>query len=130
MTSVVTNKPPSVPGSPPPSTTVTIVGPGSPITFVTGSSSNVAGSINDPIVFSDVKLVFGESESGATQKFYQQNDAFDAFGAQFYHYSGSGVIRGRWEVVYPGDPLPTEIDLFTKPVAGKFAPATATLFPD
>ncbi|MBL8514570.1 MAG: hypothetical protein JNJ55_11315 [Betaproteobacteria bacterium] len=114
VTSVVTNRPPSVPGAPPPSTTVTIVGPGgSPITFVTGSSSNVAGSINDPIVFSDVKLVFGESESGVTQKFYQQDDAFDTFGAQFY-YSGAGVIRGRWEVVYPGDPLPTEIDLFTE----------------
>jgi hypothetical protein len=114
VTSIVTNRPPSVPGSPPPSTTVTVVGPGgAPITFVTGSSSNVAGSINDPIVFSDVKLVFGESESGVTQKFYQQNDTFDGFGAQFY-YSGSGVIRGRWEVVYPGDPLPTEIDLFTE----------------
>lgn len=114
VSSVVTNRPPSVPGAPPPSGTVTAIGPGgTPITFVTGSTSNVAGSINDPIIFSDVKIVFGEGESGKTQAFYQQGDAFENFGAQLY-YSGSGVIRGRWEVVYPGDPAPTEIDLFTE----------------
>ncbi len=30
------------------------------------------------------------------------------------HYNGSGTLRGRWEVVLPGDPEPTDEDLLTE----------------
>jgi hypothetical protein len=117
VTSVVSNRPPSVPGGGIQNTRVTIIGQsGAPITFNTlGNTSNVAGAVTDPLTFSNVKLVFGDNETGNVQAFYAADATFSNFGAQL-NYSGSGVLRGRWEVVYPGDPLPTELDLF--PEAG------------
>ena len=107
------SRPPTVPGTGTSTGVVTLIGPsGSPITFNTGAAaSSTAGGITDPLTFSDVKIVFGQSETGKVQAFYRQNDKFEPFGAQL-NYSGAGTIRGRWEVVYPNDPLPTEIDLF------------------
>jgi hypothetical protein len=110
------NRPPSVPGATNASASVTIIGPsGNPVSFPSAAGSNVAGAVNDPLTFSNVKLVFGNNESGPVQMFYSQTERFSPFGAQLY-YSGSGTLRGRWEVVFPGDSLPTELDLF--PEAG------------
>jgi hypothetical protein len=110
-TGTTSGRPPSAPGTGTTTTTTTVIGPsGSPITFTTASGGTSAGAANDPIAFSLVKLVFGESETGKVQAFYQRNDPIEAFGAQLT-YSGSGTLRGRWEVVYPGEPLPSELDL-------------------
>lgn len=117
VTTATTNRPPSVPGAVSNITSVTLIGGGgAPITFSSNvSSNNLAGAITDPLTFSDVRLVFGRDESGKTEAFYAADETFDVFGAQL-NYSGAGILRGRWEIVYPGDRLPSEVDLF--PEAG------------
>ena len=47
--------------------------------------------------------------------FFARGEALPAIEAQL-RYSGSGFLQARWEVIQPGDPEPTELDL--RPEAG------------
>ncbi len=79
VTGTLPNHPPSVPGGPSGGGTVTLIGAGgAPITFTTNPTPTTAGAVNDPLTFSDVKLVFGDNETGPVQAFYGRSDPFDA----------------------------------------------------
>jgi hypothetical protein len=104
--------PPSVPGSPS-TTTVIRSSNGSPILF-SGGTTTAAGAANQPAYFTGVRIGFGYgfgSLVGSTQTVdVNQPQDPPPFNAQVF-YSGSGNLKARWEVIQPGDPEPTLLDL-------------------
>lgn len=67
------------------------------------------GGARVPLALTDVQLVFGD-EAAETILEVARDGVPPSFGARIA-YNGSGRIRGRWEVVLPGDPQPDPEDL-------------------
>lgn len=66
------------------------------------------GGARVPLALTDVRLAF-EGEDEATFVEVGRDSVPPPFGARI-RYNGSGRIRGRWEVVLPGDPQPEPVD--------------------
>jgi hypothetical protein len=83
---------------------------GGPDEFVAVTCRLSSGGARVPFSITSVKLQIGANKAapaiftGAT---------LPQFGAQI-SYNGTGRLKGRWEVVLPGDPLPTQRDLLTE----------------
>jgi hypothetical protein len=99
---------PSAPGALSAVTTILTTGQ-SPLSFGTGGPVP-AGSASDPLVFSGVRIGFGDSVGGSNFQSVRESEAIPGFGAQLL-YGGAGQLRARWEVIQPGDPNPNEFDL-------------------
>jgi hypothetical protein len=66
--------------------------------------------MNAPIALNDVRLAFDTSQGPQPLVFVARGAVLPPVSATFF-YTGSGVLRGRWELVLPGDVAPTERDL-------------------
>ncbi|MFN0109729.1 MAG: hypothetical protein ACKVZH_12820 [Blastocatellia bacterium] len=87
--------------------------------FVSVTMRLTGNGIAAPFSLTDVQLGFGQSTgiSASGQEpqvlFIEPGKKSPAVRAEI-KYTGSGRLRGRWEVVRPGEPLPTERDLLTE----------------
>lgn len=83
---------------------------------VSRTHTTATGAIlNAPIALNDVRLAFETSQGPQPLVFVARGAALLPVTAIFF-YTGSGVLRDRWELVLPGDVAPTERDLL--PEAG------------
>jgi hypothetical protein len=82
---------------------------GGPDEYVAVTCRLASGGARVPFSITSVKLVTGDKPAPVV--FTGSN--VPAFGAQI-SYNGTGRLKGRWEVVLPGDPPPTQRDLLTE----------------
>ncbi len=71
------------------------------------------GGARSPLALMDVRLAFSTARGDAPVLVIARDEPLPKFGAQVL-YNGSGLLRGRWEVVLPGDLEPSEQDLLTE----------------
>ena len=74
---------------------------------LTGNSALV------PLTLNDVRLAFSPDSNPQTIGFVKRGQTAPSWAATVY-YSGTGVLRGRWELVEPGDPEPQARELLTE----------------
>jgi hypothetical protein len=65
---------------------------------------------NRPFTLTRVELAFKEGGSRQPVTFVARDGVVSPLAA-FIDYQGAGLLKGRWEVVQPGDPEPTALDL-------------------
>lgn len=65
---------------------------------------------NQPLTLTRVELAFRES-GGRSSVAFVERDGRPSPWAAYIDYQGSGMLRGRWEVVQPADPEPSSLDL-------------------
>ena len=83
---------------------------GGPDEFVTVTCRMAGGGARVPFSLTDVQLSF---EGKPTVQFVQPGASPPAITAEVT-YTGSGRLRGRWEVIRPGQPMPEERDLLSE----------------
>jgi hypothetical protein len=83
---------------------------GGPDEFVVVTCRMAGGGVRVPLSLTDVQLSF---EGKPTVQFVQPGAAPPAITAEVT-YTGTGRLRGRWEVVRPGQPVPEERDLLSE----------------
>ena len=69
-----------------------------------------ANSANSPLAFTDIRLGFRDGGSLQNIGFFKRGQLLPAVSAML-RYQGAGLLRARWEIVGPGDTLPTALDL-------------------
>jgi hypothetical protein len=82
---------------------------GGPDEFVAVTCRLASGGARVPFSITSVKLVTGGKPAPAVVT----GSTLPQFGAQI-SYNGTGRLKGRWEVVLPGDPPPNQRDLLTE----------------
>ncbi|MCX8115817.1 MAG: hypothetical protein N3D71_12225, partial [Burkholderiaceae bacterium] len=80
--------------------------------FVIVTCRMSGGGARVPLAIMDVRLAFLDG-GGATVLALERGTPPPRFEARI-QYNGTGTLRGRWEVVMPGDPEPTDEDLLTE----------------
>lgn len=80
---------------------------GGPDEYVFVTCRLAGGGARVPLALTDVRLVF-EGERAVVG--VPRGDSVPSFSAEIA-YNGTGRLRGRWEVVLPGDQQPTSTDL-------------------
>jgi hypothetical protein len=83
---------------------------GGPDEYVFVTCRLAGGGARVPFSLLDVQLAFGGGDSIASVKLGDRPPAIEARIA----YNGTGQLRGRWEVVMPGEELPGLRDLLTE----------------
>ncbi len=83
---------------------------GGPDEFVAVTCRLTGGGANVPFSLTNVTVAFS---STAPVEFVKAGDAPPPIAAQI-RYNGTGRLRGRWEVVMPGEERPTDVDLLTE----------------
>lgn len=83
---------------------------GAPDEFVAVTCRLAGGGARVPLALTEVRLQF---ESGQDVPAITTGETLPRFGANIA-YNGTGRLKGRWEIVRPGEPLPTERDLLTE----------------
>jgi len=83
---------------------------GGPDEFVAVTCRMAGGGARVPFSLTDVQLSF---EGKPTVQFVQPGASPPAITAELT-YTGSGRLRGRWEVIRPGQPMPEERDLLSE----------------
>jgi hypothetical protein len=83
---------------------------GGPDEFVAVTCRMAGGGARVPLSLTDVQVFF---EGKPTVQFVQPGAAPPAISAEVT-YTGTGRLRGRWEVVRPGQPVPEERDLLSE----------------
>jgi hypothetical protein len=86
---------------------------GLPDTFVAVTCRLAGGGARVPLALTNVKLRFNQSNPNQPIPVIPRDQPFPAFQAEVT-YNGTGRLKGRWEVVLPGDPPPTDNDLLTE----------------
>jgi len=81
--------------------------------FVAVTCRMAGGGARVPLALTNVDLVFRTDEGDKPVTLLSQNTVSPNTGA-IINYNGSGRLKGRWEVVQPGDPEPTVNDLLTE----------------
>lgn len=71
------------------------------------------GGAGNPLALLDVRLAFQVPGGEAPIFTLARGAAVPRLGATIF-YSGSGMLRGRWEVAFPADPVPSNQDLLTE----------------
>ncbi len=84
---------------------------GGPDEFVPVTCRMAGGGARSPLALTEVQLRFNTNNAPVLA--VTQNQPVQPFSAEI-QYNGSGRLKGRWEVVVPGDPLPEERDLLTE----------------
>lgn len=79
--------------------------------FVIVTCRMAGGGARVPLALMDVRLVF--LEAAAAVLAVERGSPLPRFEARI-QYNGTGTLKGRWEVVMPGDPEPTDEDLLTE----------------
>lgn len=69
-----------------------------------------SGGTGTPLALLDVRLGFAGHPAGLPVLDVERDTPLPAFGAHIF-YNGTGRLTGRWELVQPGDPAPSELDL-------------------
>ncbi|MEW5918170.1 MAG: hypothetical protein AB1762_17340 [Gemmatimonadota bacterium] len=83
---------------------------GGPDEFVSVTCRMTDGGARTPFALLDVTLAFATGEPALS---LGAADEFPEIQARI-HYNGTGRMRGRWEIVRPGEVLPDEHDLLTE----------------
>ena len=83
---------------------------GGPDEFVVVTCRMAGGGARVPFSLTDVRVSFAGQP---TVQFVQPGAIAPAVAAEIA-YTGTGRLRGRWEVVRPGDPVPGERDLLSE----------------
>lgn len=83
---------------------------GGPDEYVAVTCRLTGGRARAPFALTDVKLSFDVDKPVL---FVKQGEKLSAIKAEI-SYNGTGRLIGRWEVVMPGEELPTERDLLTE----------------
>lgn len=83
---------------------------GGPDEFVAVTCRLAGGGARVPLALTSVRLDFSTDERVPMVAQGQEPPNFNAD----IRYNGSGRLKGRWEVVLPGDPPPTQRDLLTE----------------
>lgn len=81
--------------------------------YVAVTCRMAGGGARVPLALTNVDLVFRNEEGDKPVTLISQNSISPNIGAKIA-YNGSGRLKGRWEVVQPGDPDPTANDLLTE----------------
>lgn len=81
--------------------------------FVVVTCRMAGGGARVPLALMDVRLAFDAGGEQPTVIALERHQTPPAFAARIL-YNGSGTLRGRWEVVRPGDPEPSDEDLLTQ----------------
>ncbi|MBL8206662.1 MAG: hypothetical protein JNM09_20680 [Blastocatellia bacterium] len=84
---------------------------GGPDQYVDVTCRLTGGGARVPFSLTDVKLLFGKEESQVL--FAEADKPLPPLRADIT-YTGTGRLKGRWEVVLPGEELPDERDLLTE----------------
>lgn len=83
---------------------------GAPDEYVAVTCRLAGGGARVPFSLLDVSIT---SDTDTPVLFIKANEKIPDLVAEIY-YNGTGQLRGRWEVVLPGDELPTTVDLLTE----------------
>ena len=83
---------------------------GGPDQFVNVTCRLTGGGARVPFAFTDVKLAFAVD---TPVLFVKSGEKLPQIRAEI-SYNGTGRLKGRWEVVMPGEELPNERDLLTE----------------
>ena len=78
--------------------------------FVSVTCRMSGGGPRSPFSLTDVKLLFAVDKPIL---FFRPGDSLPPVKAEIA-YNGTGRLKGRWEVVLPGEELPTDTDLLTE----------------
>jgi len=81
--------------------------------FVAVTCRMAGGGARVPLALTNVDLVFRTKDGDKPVTLLAQNTESPKIGATI-KYNGSGRLKGRWEVVQPGDPEPTATDLLSE----------------
>jgi hypothetical protein len=81
--------------------------------FVVVTCRMTGGGARVPLALMDVRLAFDVEGTRPTVLAVARGQTPPAWSARI-SYNGTGTLRGRWEVVQPGDLEPTEEDLLTE----------------
>lgn len=81
--------------------------------YVAVTCRMAGGGARVPLALTNVDLVFRSDEGDRPVTLISQESISPNIGAKI-SYNGSGRLKGRWEVVQPGDPEPTANDLLTE----------------
>jgi hypothetical protein len=84
---------------------------GGPDQFVNVTCRLTGGGARVPFSLTDVRLLFGKEESQIL--FAEADKPLPPVKADIT-YTGTGRLKGRWEVILPGEELPDERDLLTE----------------
>ncbi len=84
-----------------------------PTQFVTVTCRLAGGGARVPFAFTDVQVRFSTDEGKKPILAVGIDESLPEFGADI-RYNGTGRLKGRWELVYPGDVEPTTRDLLTE----------------
>ena len=82
-------------------------------TYVTVTCRMAGGGARTPLSLTRVDLDFVDNDSREPILFINQGDTLPAFTTQLA-FNGAGVLKGRWEIVTPGQTEPTPFDLLTE----------------
>ncbi len=82
-------------------------------TFVTVTCRMAGGGARVPFALTDVKISFAAKGGDKAILAVGTGEPLPDFGADI-RYNGSGRLKGRWELVYPGDAEPSTRDLLTE----------------
>lgn len=83
---------------------------GGPDQFVSVTCRMTGGGARVPFALTDVKLI---TPDGEPVLFVKPDAAFPDIKAEI-RYNGTGRLKGRWEIVRPGEELPSDRDLLTE----------------
>lgn len=82
-------------------------------TYVTVTCRMGGGGARSPLALTKVDLNFGKNISRSAVTLVKQSQPVDKFSAKI-SFNGSGLLKGRWEIVMPGDVEPTRFDLLSE----------------
>jgi hypothetical protein len=83
---------------------------GGPDQFVNVTCRMTGGGARVPFALTEVELI---TPSGEPVLFLQKGEAFPLIQAKI-RYNGTGRLKGRWEIVQPGEESPSTTDLLTE----------------
>ncbi len=81
--------------------------------YVTVTCRLAGGGARSPLALTNVQLYFQTGEGPRPVYTLARDEVLPPFGA-YIRYTGTGRLKGRWEVVLPGDPAPSQTDLLTE----------------
>jgi len=82
-------------------------------TFVTVTCRMGGGGARTPLAITNVDLNFNNNTSRKAITLIKQGETLNSFSAKV-NFTGAGLLKGRWEIVMPGDVEPTRFDLLSE----------------
>lgn len=79
-------------------------------TYVTVTCRMAGGGARTPLSLTNVDLHYLQHDATKGVPVVTESESLSPFQAHI-HYTGSGILRGRWEVVMPGQEYPSAFDL-------------------